>query len=214
MTNVSTSGIELFDGVMEFNLCWIVGSLQEDISDAFEREDEQFVEWYSQATGKDVPWDAYQDTEYDSLGLAKSIAEEYTNILVTEYEELFGEDGPLSDLEVDTEGVSFSRDLFSGPDYVPAKVTVNAAAFMALLTRWGITELDDGRTPGSGFYRTLDESEWWVIEGIRSLFDAGLGGYEKPWHHLFEYMDNVLEFVSYPDALTEEAYAAEEIILR
>lgn len=221
MTDVRLDQIEFFNGEMGFNLCWITGSLQETVSDFFDCEAEQFRDWYAEVTEKDADsslmWD---ETEYDTTGLSKAIADELVDIMGTQFDTLFSvhesdeSDAPCTSLRIDRDGVELSRDLFSGPDYVPATMTVDAAALRALLESRGIEALDDGRTPGSGFYRTLDAAEWYVIAAICALFDSGIcswgGDYMDPLRVIsYEAHEIPGDFVTFPESLVDEAYAAQ-----
>lgn len=221
MTDVKLEQIELFNGEMELNLCWITGSLQETASWIFDRETEDFCDWYAEATGKDVDSDLmWDETEYDYLGMCKNIADDLVDIMSTDFDTLFSvhdsdeSDAPCTSLQIDRDGVELSRDLFSGHDYVPATMTVDADALRVLLKSHGIESLDDGRTPGSGFYRTLDAPEWYVIAAIRALFDSGIctSSLDFPTPlHVFESdsYDFPGEFISFPESLSEEAHAAQ-----
>lgn len=221
MTDVNLDQIEFFDGEMSFNLCWITGSLQETVSDLFDYETEQFCDWYSTVTGKDADSELLWDkTEYDTDGLSKAIADELVEIMATQFDALFSvhesdeSDSPCTSLCIDSDGVKMSRDLFSGPDYVPATMVVDADALRSLLESRGIESLDDGRTPGSGFYRTLDAAEWYVIAAICALFRSGIcswgGDYMDPLR-VIEYECHELPsgYVTFPEALTDEAHTAQ-----
>lgn len=208
MTMVNVSDIQFHNGRMDFNLCWIIGNVGEEIADTFDRENECFFSYYAESTGHDIPDDWYEEFNHDSAGLLKESVTPIMDAMCDSYGDLFtvhdrhdmraGMDGEwrgaVTNLFADSDGCSFSHDHFSSPDYIPARMTVDADRLRNALNNAGITELDDGRTPGSGFYRTLAEPEWYVVQALTALMAHDYSAADRFFYQRLEILAEEAEY--------------------
>lgn len=220
MTMTNISNITFAHGTIELNLCWVIGSISEYLSDAFDREGDQFCDWFSEVTGRDVNTDLlWNESDHDYKGFARDVATEVLDVLTDTHGELFTvhsreempEDwnGPVTDMTVDPDGVELSRDLFMESDYIPATMVVDQVVLRELLNGEGITELDDGRTPGSGFYRTMNAPKWYVVQALTALMSKDYSSADRFFYGMqelySEYADDHCSFGSQ----AEEAFNAQ-----